>query len=111
MTDAEKQQLADAFFKDRLTPAAEALRKRGVRFFPPAPDAEADTYFESRDPNAPLIVEIDLDDAAALLAQMWAAQDLPELADLAAELVELAKSLKQEEQDSGDISPFIYEMF
>ena len=111
MTDAEKQLLAAAFFKDRLAPAAQALRARNVSLFPVAPDPDADSYFQPCDPDKPLVSEIDLGHAAAMLQELWTSQELPELAEIAHDLMQLARALKQEQEDTGEISPFIYEMY
>ena len=103
--------ITDAFFDDRLTPCAEALRGRGVAFFALGPDAGASTYWVDRsDRAAPALETIESPDIVERLIEMWSRQGLTELVDLAAPLLELGEQLKPED-DSDEIPPFIYAMF
>lgn len=97
-------------FAERLVPAAEALRARGVRFFPVGPEPEAESWYEGPPTDADFMTLRDVDVEAALRAR-WKAQALPELAQLAAALLELARSLEVHEEQTPDISPFVYVMY
>ncbi|MFO0691360.1 MAG: hypothetical protein U0900_21865 [Myxococcota bacterium] len=99
------------FYVDRLEPAARRLRERGVAFFPLGPDAGAASYY-APPPTGPDFAS--LDDAAAwgeALRALWSAQGLPELAELVPELMAIAGELDVAEEETADISPFVYVMY
>jgi hypothetical protein len=98
------------FFAERLVPAAEALRARGVRFFPLGPEPEAESWYEGPPRDADFVTLAETDIETALRAR-WEAQGLPEIAALAAPLLELAASLEVHEEQTPDISPFVYVMY
>lgn len=98
-----------AFFAERLVPAAERARARGVSYFPPGPDDE-ESWYESP-PETPAIMEIDDGQFGAKLKQMWQDQGHPELADLAEAFEELARELELKDDQTEDVSPFMYVMF
>ena len=98
------------FFRKRLAPAAEKLRGRGVSFFPLGPELEADTWYTGP-PTEPKFTSLKVDECEAALRELWQRQDLPELAELAGELMNLAKHLEVQEEESEDISPFVYVMY
>lgn len=110
-TDDALRTRLDAFFRDKLAPAAEALRARGVHFYTrgreagsgsawSAPPAGED--FERFDSPAELLTA---------LAEQWRSEGLPELAALAPELAALAEELELSEEDSEEVSPFVYVMY
>ncbi len=100
-----------AFFAQRLAPAAEALRQRGVRFFETAPDAAAPSYYVDHAATPDPFAELEPGRFAELLKAHWAGQQLPELAELAEPLMALAPRVGPKQEDAGDVSPFIYVMF
>ncbi len=100
-----------AFFERRLAPAAEELRRRGVSFFASGPEPETESWYLRVAADEPEFVEFDEQELAATLEQMWTDQELPELAELAGALVELSAELEPAEEDSADVSPFIYVMY
>jgi hypothetical protein len=117
MSSTEKTPVDDAnlkllhqFWTERLVPAAEALRARGVRFFELAPDAAATTYYSPAVEHDQFFT-IEPENCEALLKEMWQRQQLPELAELAGPLAALSKPLAPTADDHGDVSPFIYVMF
>jgi len=99
------------FHAEKIVPAAEALRARGVRFFALGPEPEAASWYVELPENEPDFQEIDEAALADALRQRWEAQELPELAALAGPLVELSRSLEVAEEDTPDISPFVYVMY
>ncbi len=108
--DTATLRLLKDFWEQRLVPAAEKLRARGVRFFELAPDPAVASYYTA--PNADeIFFTIEPEQCEAQLGEMWRQQDLPELAALSGALVALAGPLAPKEDDRGDISPFIYVMF
>lgn len=106
-TDALRLQ---RFFRKRLVPAAEKLRARGVSFFPLGPESEAETWYEGP-PREPKFTTLAVDECEAALRELWQQKDLPELAALAGELMNLAKHLEVQEEESADVSPFVYVMY
>ena len=102
------------FFEDQLLPRAEALRRRGVSLFPLGPDgsvAEKGTSGWHGPPTWPDLSTAEPGDLARQLDALWRARDLPELEGLAEQLAELADELEQGEDQSADLSPYVYIMY
>jgi len=108
---------AKAFFERRLMPAARALRSRQGEPFPRGFDPAATTYYERRakatmEPADFELPSIDSPQALALaLERFWKERSLPELARLAPDLADLAAEVRADDEESGEVSPFIYQMF
>jgi hypothetical protein len=108
-TDESRARL-EAFFAERLVPAAESLRARGVQFFPLGADAEAPTYWHRRDDAGDYLDSVDPAATAERLRAMWA--EHPELVALVDPLLELASTLaRPADEQSPEVSPFIYAMY
>ncbi len=111
-SDAQSEERLRAFFDERLVPAARALRRRGVRFFPSGPDDGQSSWYLDYPPDTPELVELDAADARAQLERLWSAEGHPELVALAGPLADLADQLDARAvEQTDDISPFIYVMF
>jgi hypothetical protein len=110
MSSTEQTRLG-RFFDKKLVPLAEKLRTRGVRFFPMGPDAQADSYYVAprRGPEFTLLEGPE--DCEKALHDLWDGQKIPELALLAAPLLELARQVEIREEETGEISPFVYVMY
>jgi hypothetical protein len=100
----------ERFFLERLVPAAQRLRDRGVRFFATGPEPGAGSWYQGP-PADPDFVRLGEAEVEAALRERWQAQGLPELALLAGPLLELARSLEVHEEETPDISPFVYVMY
>ncbi|MGI8812240.1 MAG: hypothetical protein ACR2IH_06890 [Pyrinomonadaceae bacterium] len=96
-----------SFFLERLAP----LTSTENPLFPTGPDAKAETYYIDRLDDSDYIFELDPANVASDLREMWAIGNLPELAELADEIVDLADQLQGCDEDKGEISPFVYAMF
>jgi hypothetical protein len=108
-TDEPRARL-EAFFGEHLVPAAASLRARGVEFFPLGADADAPTYWRRRDDAGDYLDAVDPASTAARLREMWA--EHPELVALVDPLLELAGALaRPADEQSPDVSPFIYAMY
>ncbi len=83
------------FYRQRLVPVADALRKGGVTFFPLKADDQASWYMPA--PSEPELMEMTPESFPDELEKLWRAKGMSELADLA--------------KESDDVSPFIYVMF
>ncbi|MBK7949410.1 MAG: hypothetical protein IPK00_11890 [Deltaproteobacteria bacterium] len=99
------------FYVERLEPAARRLRERGVEFFPLGPDPSAKTWYVAP-PTGPDFSSLD-DEAACgeALREAWTSQGYPELAELVPELMAIARELEVVEEETADISPFVYVMY
>ncbi len=99
------------FYREELVRAARALRARGLRFFPLRPEPEqASWYVPARD-GEPEFLELEAETTEARLRAHWEAEGLPELARLAGPLLELARELELSEEQSAEVSPFLYVMY
>jgi hypothetical protein len=108
---------AGKFFKKMALPLAEKLGGEGKEFFPEKFDSAATTYYVRRKKTTmdkyDFIVR-GCESYAGLenaLTDMWQSQGYPELVELAPGLSKLAEKLYAAEDESGEVSPFIYVMF
>ena len=110
MSSTDEQRLR-RFFAERLVPAAETLRRRGVQLFPlgPEPDAES-WYVEGPGPERDF-VELPEDGLEDALRALFRERGLPELEALAPALMELSGALEIAAEETPDISPFVYVMY
>lgn len=103
------------FFEDELLPRAEALRRRSMTFFPLGPDDPAGgdgaTGGWQGPPTWPDLSTAEPSELARQLDELWQAQGLDELEGLAEKLGELALELEQGEDQSVDLSPYVYIMY
>jgi hypothetical protein len=106
LTNRDSEDAARRLFRDKMAPAAESLRERGVTFFSLRPragsgwtpyDAAAEDELEAAAPMA------------GWLARQWVG--IPELAELVGPLADLAASFRDTETVGEGVSPFIYVMF
>jgi hypothetical protein len=112
LTETEKEKILRSFYAERLLPLAKITRERGIELFPLSPDEGAASYYKERDDDGCYVHEINAEEITAQLKALWSTGELSELAELAEPLTSLAEILReQEEEDSSDVSPFIYAMF
>jgi hypothetical protein len=110
MSSTEENRLG-RFFDRRLVPLAEKLRARGVRFFPMGPEPEAASYYVPPR-RGPEFIELEGPaECEKALRDLWEQRTIPELAALAGPILELAKQIEIREEESGEISPFVYVMY
>jgi len=108
LTDDSRERELRCFFRERIVPAAEALRERGVSFFALEPNRGQLSYWNSRPPGGDYIFEIS-DDLRRELHQMW--REYPELQALADDLASITRTMAERREESADVSSFIYAMF
>jgi hypothetical protein len=111
LTDTEKEELLRTFYHERLMSLVEKAKSRGVEFFPAGPDASLESYYIDRNDDGSYVHEINADDLAGELRELWSRGDVPELVDLAVPIVDLAEAIKETDETPEDVSPFIYAMF
>ena len=99
------------FFRDRIVPAAERLRERGCSFLSEGPDPEAGSWWVEGSGEEPVLIDFEADEAAEILHARWMSEGYPELAELAAPLIELAEALRTTQEESGEVSPYVYVMY
>jgi hypothetical protein len=98
----QKEKILRAFYRERLLPLAE----KSLEFFPLGKDESAASYYIERNDDGSYIHEIDAPNLRGELEKLW--QEFPELAG---PIVELAEVVKEDEEASDEVSPFIYAMF
>lgn len=94
----------EAFF-DKLS----AVARKDGGYFPR--ELGAGSYYVTREADpAQYVQDLDMSDLAELLRKRWT--ERPEFAALIPELVRLyEENPPREDDERGDVSPFIYEMF
>lgn len=97
------------FFDEKMIPAAQKLRDRGVVFYAPVPDSSSRSYFAAYQSDRP-VFEIETSAIPTLLKHHWEKDGLTELIDLVDPLLELASAVA-DQSSPEDVSPFIYVMF
>jgi hypothetical protein len=109
MSNTEHTEELAEFYRERILSLAERAAKRGIESFPVRGDALADSYFTERSDNETYIHTIGniRDD----LNELWAGDKIPEMAEIARPLMKIAEMLREREQASDEVSPFIYAMF
>jgi hypothetical protein len=108
-TDDARREALEAFWDRHMVPAAEALRARGVSFFPLGADASAETYWNARADGGDYLSALEPGDLEAALRERWA--EHPELLALVGPLLELSARMAERPEESGEVSPLIYAMF
>jgi hypothetical protein len=115
--DAGKDRCASAFFDEALVPVALGERERGREFFALRPDASAESYYveptkrEMKPEDFELRASESAEDFISELAALWASEGREELASMAPRLAALASEVREDEEQSDDVSPFMYVMF
>jgi hypothetical protein len=115
--DAGRDRSAAAFFDEVLVPVALGERAQGREFFALRPDAEAESYYVEPTKRAMKPEDFELraadsvEDFISELAALWLSEGREELASMAPRLAALASEVREDEEQSDDVSPFMYVMF
>jgi len=109
MDEVELDKRVARLWERGILPAARRLAARGVGFFPMGPTEEPSWYAEP--PSGPDFFAREPEELARDLEQLWRQQDLPELAELAGRLAELANEYEIRQQGPEEVSPFVYVMY
>jgi hypothetical protein len=117
-TRNEELTSVDQFFSEVLVPLAKELRgKNAPGFFQRKPDPAKETYFTKRKKVTMIPEDFEVDgcnspeDLKKVLVNLWIAEGNTELPIIADAIVELAGSIHHAEEQSSEVSPFIYVMF
>jgi len=113
----ETETAVRTFFEQRLMPLALRMAAEGKPFFPMHPDPKLASYYKDRTQKGMKKEDFEVpacdgfEEFARGMAEMWRAQGHKELAELVPELAGLAKQLYSVEEQTEEVSPFIYVMF
>jgi hypothetical protein len=105
------------FFREVLVPLALGERESGREFFALRPDEAAESYYVEPTKRAMKPEEFELRAGDSVgefvreLAALWASEGRDDLAAMAPRLAALAAEVCEDEEQAGDVSPFIYVMF
>lgn len=105
------------FCEKVFRPAAEQVAKEGRSFFAHAPDSAATSYYTRRERTSMRREDFETpsfrtaEAFAEELAAMWRSQGLASLCTVTPAMAALAKQLQQVEEQSDEVSPFVYVMF
>lgn len=111
VSNEEDNRLLDNFFEEKIVPLAKAAEESGVEVLQLGLSKEADSYFIDRNDNGNYLHSIDSANTDTELAKLWANDPIPGLSEIASPLMELAEKLHENEEESGEVSPFVYAMF
>ena len=106
-----------AFCSETFRPLADRVAAEGRRFFPHGPDPAESSYYVRRGRTSMRKADFEspafqtADEFAGELAAMWKAQGFDALCPLAPAMARLAQQLQQVEEQSDEVSPFVYVMF
>ena len=119
-TDRDVERQAERLWSESIAPAAHAIAGRDrsllhngaepLKFRNGDGPREGSMFAQMRG-EEPELMELELDDVAAQLAALWTREGLPELASMAAPLVQLARELETDEPESAEVSADIYTMY
>lgn len=104
-------------FLEKIIPVSIDLHKKQINFFPLKPNLNSPTYYLERELTAMRPEDFEVpgcENSEALgksLAELWISQGYKDLIPLAQTTAELAELLRETEEESEEISPFIYIMF
>lgn len=107
----------DRLFSEKLLPLAARLKSENVRLLETQLEKGAPSYFVRRPKAAMAKSDFESggcsspDRAEAELAGLWAGDGDKALSTLAPAVAQLARSLRQVQEESGDVSNFIYVMY
>lgn len=111
LSESEKNELLTNFFEQKLLPFAKLSKDEGRSIFPYSTGENIESYYQERKDSDSYVYELDASDLAGEIARLWLSLEIPELAKIADDLIELAEKIRDGEESSGDVSPFVYAMF
>ena len=115
--DEGKDESAAAFFREVLVPVALREREAGREFFALRPEEAVESYYVEPTKRAMRPEDFELraadsvEDFVRELAALWSSEGREELAATAPRLAALAAEVREDEEQSDDVSPFMYVMF
>jgi len=116
MTDRADKDI-DRLFSEELLPLASRLKSEGAKLLETQWEKDASSYFVRRQRVAMTRSDFETGGCAspdaieADLARLWNRGNDSSLATLAPGMARLARTLRQAEEQTGDVSNFIYVMY
>jgi len=116
MTEMADREI-DKLFDEELLPLAARLKESGARLLETRLEDSATSYFARRSKVAMATADFEVggcvspNTVQADLERRWARSDEAPLLRLAPGIAKLAGKLRESEQQSGDVSKFIYVMY
>ncbi len=115
--DESARRALEAFFDTTVLPLSARLREQGTTLMPLGPDPSRASYYVTR--HRPSMTREDFespscasfDDLAQRLEAQWRSHGREDLAALAPALGALAREAYALDDESADVSPFVYVMF
>lgn len=111
MNSTDRTDQLRRFYRERMLPVAIKLSERNLNLLVLAPETDSDTWYVSTATNEPEFIEFDEEHFGSQMRDLWEAQGYPEISELAEPLAELAREMELGEDESSEVSPFIYVMF
>ncbi|MCE2659715.1 MAG: hypothetical protein LW854_15970 [Rubrivivax sp.] len=117
MTEDKRQREIKRFFDEQLLPLAAQLKAQGLPLLDAGPEPSAASYFIPRQQRRMTPADFDQggltspESAAQDIRKVWSATAGHPLAPLADSVARLAVDLRQGQEQSGDVSTFIYAMY
>jgi hypothetical protein len=117
MTDEKQQREIKRFFDEQLLPLAAQLKAKGVNLLDAGPQPGAASYYITRQHRSMSPADFETGGltspakAQAEMRQVWNAAAGHPLAPLADGVARLAGELRQDQEQSSDVSSFIYAMY
>jgi hypothetical protein len=105
------------FFDRELLPAAAGLRQSGRIFFPTRAEFGTESYYIPRTKTTMARTDFELGELTTVenleeaMRKLWIAQDYPELVPLAPSLAQIACEVRLRDEQTDEVSPYIYVMF
>ena len=106
-----------AFCEKSFRPVADKMVRDGQKFFAHNGEAGAASYYEKRERTAMRREDFEtpsfrtIDEFADELAAFWRSQGYNALSELTPAMANLARQLQQVEEQTDEVSPFVYVMF
>ncbi len=105
------------FFRSELLGIAAQYRREGRELLAGNPDPDLSSYYIRRSQTKMSKQDFESGscrhpgELAQALNELWSSQGYEELCKLAPQLAKLAESLKRSQQETDEISPFVYVMY
>lgn len=109
--DSNEKDLLSDFYAKFIVPLANAANEAGVEVLKLDVNDASDSYFIDRHNGSDYLHSIDASNMEAELTKLWANDPIPGMSEIASPLILLADQLHENEEVSGEVSPFVYAMF
>lgn len=109
--DSNEKDLLSDFYEKFILSLANSADEAGVAVLKLDVNHASDSYFIDRVEDSDYLHSIDASNMEAELTKLWANDPIPGMSEIASPLMMLADHLHEDEEVSGEVSPFVYAMF